>query len=270
MQEVRHQEITDTIQKVKLILQNLHLNTFHKYREAGKEIIASDYKKHKWNSQQRKEALKEWAISQQTFSIMVQLGELSDEEFTNTVSKFPSVHAWANQNKIPIIKPMPLGEFDIIYADPPWKYKIDFLTASPNNHYLVLGTQEICQLQIPTSENAVLFLWATNPLLEDALEVMKAWGFEYKTNVVWIKDKFGTGFYVRGQHELLLIGTKGDAHPPNESNRFSSVVNAEVKEHSEKPEEIYRLIEAMYPDKTYLELFARKQRPKWKSWGNEV
>jgi N6-adenosine-specific RNA methylase IME4 len=133
-----------------------------------------------------------------------------------------------------------------------------------------LKTQEICELQIPTSENAVLFLWATNPLLEDALQVMKAWGFQYKTNIVWVKDKFGIGFYVRGQHELLLIGTKGNVHPPEESNRFSSVVNADVKEHSEKPEEIYNLIEAMYPDKTYLELFARKQRLKWKSWGNEV
>jgi N6-adenosine-specific RNA methylase IME4 len=268
-QKTEQYYIQQIIEKIKEILKQLHLDTFHKYRQAGLEIIASGYKQTKWKFAVQQRALQEWGIGRRTFYYMLELGDMTETEFCNVIAQFPSVFAWANQSKI-TIKPMPLGEFDIIYADPPWKYNIDFLTSSPNSHYPVLGTQEICQLQIPTSKNAVLFLWTTNPFLEDALQVMKTWGFEYKTNIVWVKDKFGTGFYVRGQHELLLIGTKGKAHPPEESNRFSSVVKAEVKEHSEKPEEIYKLIEAMYPDKAYLELFARKQRPNWKSWGNEA
>ena len=97
MQEVKHQEITDTIQKVKQILQNLHLNTFQKYREAGKEIIASGYLKGKWDSQQRKKALEEWAISQWTFSCMSQLGKMREEQFSDVITKFPSVYAWTHQ-----------------------------------------------------------------------------------------------------------------------------------------------------------------------------
>jgi len=107
-------------------------------------------------------------------------------------------------------------------------------------------------------------------MLEEALEVMKAWGFQYKTNLVWVKDRFGLGFFVRGQHELLLVGVKGSVHPPGESNRFSSVLKVPVKKHSEKPEEVYGLIENMYPNARKIELFARKIREGWEAWGLEV
>ena len=90
-QKEKQKQIEEIIKKVKEILKQLHLNTFYKYREAGKEIIASGYDKGKWLSKYKKKAIEEWAISQQTFSIIVQLGELTDEEFTNAVSKFPSV-----------------------------------------------------------------------------------------------------------------------------------------------------------------------------------
>ncbi len=101
--------------------------------------------------------------------------------------------------------PLPYGEYDVIYADPPWK------------HYSVMSDEELRNLKIPTAENAMLFLWPTSPKLKDAIELMEAWGFKYRTSMVWIKDKIGTGYSVRGQHEYLLIGEKGDLPVPNEA-----------------------------------------------------
>jgi ParB/RepB/Spo0J family partition protein len=165
--------------------------------------------------------------------------------------------------------PLPEGEFDVIYADPPWEYYLP-LRGSPDMHYKTMSTEEICRLKIPAAEDAVLFLWATNPKLEDALTVMKAWGFQYKTNMVWVKDRIGTGYYFRGQHELLLVGTKGDMPTPLEEDRPPSVLYAPAGEHSEKPEAVYELIEKMYPNRRYLELFARKRRRGWTAWGDQL
>ena len=167
-------------------------------------------------------------------------------------------------------KPLPEGVFDVIYADPPWKYEVDYLVCSPSQHYQTMSTEAICKIHVPSAEDAVLFLWSTNPMLEDALQVMKAWGFKYKSNMVWVKNKSGVGFFFRGQHELLLVGVKGKIGPPEEHARFPSVLFADVREHSEKPDEVYSIIEKMYPGKKYLELFARKRREGWVSWGLEV
>jgi len=165
--------------------------------------------------------------------------------------------------------PLPEGVFDVIYADPPWEYYLP-LRGSPEMHYPVMSTDEICKLKVPIAENAILFLWATNPKLEDALKVMKTWGFTYKTNMVWVKDRIGTGYYFRGQHELLLVGVKGNVGVPLEENRPPSVLVASVREHSRKPDIVYEIIERMYPNGRYLELFARGKRPNWTSWGIEI
>ena len=165
---------------------------------------------------------------------------------------------------------LPLGEFDVIYADPPWEYYLP-LRGSPDSHYQVMKTDDICALEVPVAtEGSILFLWATNPKLEDALKVIRAWGFEYKTNMVWIKDKQGTGYYFRGQHELLLVATKGKMPTPMEESRYRSVLEAKVTQHSHKPDVVYEIIERMYPNRRYLELFARQKREKWESWGNEA
>jgi len=166
-------------------------------------------------------------------------------------------------------QPLPTGVFDVILADPPWEYYLQ-KRGSTLGHYEAQPIEDICKLKVPSADNAVLFLWATNPKLEDALEVMKAWGFQYKTNLVWVKDKIGTGYYFRGQHELLFLGTKGNMGVPEEQNRPSSVLNAPRTEHSEKPTEVYALIEAMYPVGKYLELYARQKRGGWEPWGNEI
>lgn len=166
-------------------------------------------------------------------------------------------------------KPFPTGTFDIILSDPPWQYDFNLSDrGDPEVHYDTMTVEEIANLPIPSSENAVLFLWATNPKLTDAMYVMEKWGFVYRTNMVWIKDRFGTGYYARGQHELLLIGVKGDIHPPEESNRPSSIINAPVREHSRKPDVVYETIEKMYPNSQRLELFSRNSREGWTSWGS--
>lgn len=163
--------------------------------------------------------------------------------------------------------------FDVIYADPPWKY--DFSKSDSRaieSHYPTMELEEICALNIPAAKNAILYLWATAPKLIEALKVMDAWGFTYKTNMVWIKPTMGMGYYSIGKHELLLIGTRGKMSPPKAQSRYQSVINASRGKHSKKPDIVYDIIEEAYPPTEYklLELFARNKRKGWTSWGNEV
>jgi N6-adenosine-specific RNA methylase IME4/ParB-like chromosome segregation protein Spo0J len=164
--------------------------------------------------------------------------------------------------------------YAVIYADPPWEREPG--TSSPNreieNHYPTMPIEEICALSVAdlATPDAVLFLWATSPLLPQALEVMRAWGFEYKTGMVWVKDSFGTGYWVRSRHEFLLIGKRGDMPHPAPAARPDSVIEAPRREHSRKPDEAYELIERMYPELPKIELFARQARPGWAAWGNQV
>jgi N6-adenosine-specific RNA methylase IME4 len=168
------------------------------------------------------------------------------------------------------IPELPQGQFDVISADPPWDYH-HANRGAPDNHYAVMTDQDIENLQIPSAENAVLFLWAPIAKLPTVLKVMEKWGFDFKTGAVWIKDKIGIGYYFRGQCELLLLGTKGKMPLPQESTRPSQYIIAERNEHSAKPNEVYGMIEQMYPNRKYLELFARKKHSdKWTAWGNEV
>ena len=163
-------------------------------------------------------------------------------------------------------------KYDIIYADPPWKY--DFSKSDSRaieNQYPTMELENICKLKIPGKENSILYLWATAPKLREALQVMKSWEFTYKTNMVWVKDKMGMGYYARGRHELLLIGTKGNGNVPATADRQDSILyGTPGAEHSKKPETVYTIIETCYPNKKYLELFARNTRPGWASWGNEI
>jgi N6-adenosine-specific RNA methylase IME4 len=167
---------------------------------------------------------------------------------------------------------LPEGVYDVIYADPPWKYEFSLSSrGDPEKHYPVMELDQICRLKIPSADDSVLFLWATAPKLSEALIVMDAWGFEYRTNLVWIKDRMGTGFYFRGQHEHLLVGKKGDMPAPPEEARIPSVFEAPRRGHSEKPEIVYDIIERMYPNGRYLELFARNNhRIGWTVWGDEA
>ena len=102
-----------------------------------------------------------------------------------------------------------------------------------------MTTEDICDLEIPSADNALLFLWVTNAHVFDALQVIRAWGFKFVTNFVWVKDKIGLGWYARGQHELLFLARKGKMPHPEDHNRFSTVIKAPRGEHSAKPHVVY-------------------------------
>ncbi len=166
--------------------------------------------------------------------------------------------------------PFPSGVFSVVYADPPWQYSNSGFEQSAASHYPTMAIEDVCALPVPERCNAetVLFLWATSPLLPEAFQVVKAWGFSYKANMIWDKgDAPSIGWFVKTQHEHLLIATReANRHP---SIRPPSVLRVTSTRHSEKPKEIYGIIESMYPG-PYCELFARNTREGWTSWGNEV
>jgi len=161
-------------------------------------------------------------------------------------------------------------KFSVVYADPPWSYNNSGFEMSAEQHYSVMPTDEICAMRVPVADNAVCFMWVTNPLLQDGLRVLKAWGFEYKTNIVWVKERHTAGFYVYGQHEFCLIGVRGGGMTPTDDAKAKSVIHGDNSEHSRKPDIMYEIIEAMYPGGRKLEMFARRRRDGWEAFGNEV
>jgi N6-adenosine-specific RNA methylase IME4 len=141
------------------------------------------------------------------------------------------------------------------------------------NHYGTMDLDAICALPVAqaATPDAVLFLWATSPKLAEAMRVIDAWGFTYRTCMVWVKDKIGMGYYARQQHELLLIATRGELPAPAPANRPASVVVSPRQRHSKKPPVFYTVIERMYPEFRRRELFARDARAGWEPpWGNQV
>lgn len=164
-----------------------------------------------------------------------------------------------------------MKQYQIIYADPPWRY--DFSKSNSRkieNQYPTMSTEEICALAVPSAKDAALYLWATAPKLLESLEVMRAWGFAYKSQAVWDKRKIGMGYWFRGQHEILLVGTKGKFSPPEQGKRVGSVFSYTRGKHSKKPDEIRDLISAWYPTCEKLEMFCRFPAAGWDVFGNQV
>jgi N6-adenosine-specific RNA methylase IME4 len=166
--------------------------------------------------------------------------------------------------------------YAVIYADPPWHFEVyneeSGIERAAGNHYPTMQLSEICALPVGSlaTDAAVLFLWTTAPHLRESFDVLAAWGFVYKTNIVWAKDKIGLGYFVRNQHELLIVAARGGMPSPLPANRPPSVISASRREHSRKPDEAYELIERMYPELPKIELFARSAREGWTAWGNQV
>jgi N6-adenosine-specific RNA methylase IME4 len=162
------------------------------------------------------------------------------------------------------------GSFQLVLADPPWRYDVQ---ETPNrrveNHYPTADLNTIKGHAPNTEKDAVLFLWATAPKLAEAVDVLAAWGFRYVTCAVWDKKKIGMGYWFRGRHELLLVGVKGKPGTTPECERVASVFEEPRGAHSAKPECVYQWIEQAFPDKTKLEMYARKPRKGWVAWGNE-
>lgn len=165
-----------------------------------------------------------------------------------------------------------IGKFPVIYADPPWRYEFaETENREIENHYPTMTIEDICNMDISeiSTDDSVLFMWATSPKLEEALRVINSWGFSYVTCAVWDKEKIGMGYYFRQQHELLLVAKKGNIPAPIPSARIKSVLSYKRGEHSSKPEEFYSIIENMYPEYKKLELFCRSPRAGWSAWGNQ-
>ena len=173
-------------------------------------------------------------------------------------------------------------EFRTILADPPWQFSNRTGKMAPEHkrlcRYTTLTLREICDIPVADAaeSSAHLYLWVPNALLAEGLAVMAAWGFSYKTNIVWNKvrkdgepDGRGVGFYFRNTTELILFGVRGSLRTLAPGRRQVNVIRSMKREHSRKPAEQYDIIEQCSPG-PYLELFARGTRAEWAVWGNEA
>jgi N6-adenosine-specific RNA methylase IME4 len=161
--------------------------------------------------------------------------------------------------------------YEIIYADPPWRYEHAISDSRRiENQYPTMDLEEIKRIEVPSADDCVLFLWATAPKLEESLEVLNAWGFRYRTHLIWDKKVIGMGYWFRSQHEILLVGTKGNISPPIATMRISSIFVEKRREHSQKPDSIRKLIEKWYPEKAKLEMFCRQRHNGWNTQGNQL
>lgn len=162
-------------------------------------------------------------------------------------------------------------KFATIYADPPWQYGNQATRASTDNHYATMSIDELMDMGEQVKElaerDAHLWLWTTTSFLPDAIPLMAAWGFIYKTNMVWIKPQMGIGNYLRVSHEHLLLGVRGSL--TTQANDQMSWIQAGRTEHSAKPAEFRRMVERLSPG-PYLELFGRQQIDGWTVFGNQV
>ena len=173
------------------------------------------------------------------------------------------------------------GPFATIYADPPWRFQNRTGKMAPEHQrllrYPTMTLEGIIELPIArlSAREAHLYLWVPNALLAEGLEVMRRWGFTYKTNLVWYKtrkdggpDGRGVGFYFRNVTELVLFGIRGTMRTMDPGRTQVNLLTSQKREHSRKPDEFYELIERCSPG-PYLELFARRPRDGWTQWGNE-
>lgn len=167
----------------------------------------------------------------------------------------------------------------VLLIDPPWEYEqhgdthdAEVGDRAIEKNYPTVPLEELCRWNIDklVIKDAVMFMWATSPKLVEAIQLGTAWGFTYRTCMVWVKDRIGMGYYARQRHELLLIWTRGKAPTPAPADRPDSVIEAKRGKHSAKPDVIYEIVEGMYPDLPKGELFARKRRAGWLAWGNEA
>lgn len=172
---------------------------------------------------------------------------------------------------------LPEKRYGVIVADPEWRFepysRETGMDRAADNHYPTSATEIIAERDVPSiaADDCVLFLWATVPMLFEAGDVMKAWGFEYKSHAVWDKVHIGTGYWFRNRHEILLVGTKGDIPAPAMGEQFASVLTIARKEHSAKPEQFLEMIEHYFPNVPKIELNRRgPPRLGWDAWGLEA
>ncbi|EYD71787.1 MT-A70 family methyltransferase [Limimaricola hongkongensis] len=168
-----------------------------------------------------------------------------------------------------------MGPFDIILADPPWRFASNSEAKpgrNPRRHYPCMRDEEICALPVArwAAPAALLLMWTTSPMLDRSMAIPRAWGFRYVSSLVWTKDRIGTGYWARNRHELVLICKRGRFDCPRPAPFADSVISGQQREHSRKPDALHAQIDAAWPEARKLELFARQERPGWTAWGNDT
>ncbi len=204
----------------------------------------------------------------------------TEAELRHAVSQFGSWHAIVNEAlpdeeppaSVDELPPLPEGIYRTICADPPWQYGNTSTRGAAEDHYPTMTVEELCVLPVVdwADEQAHLYLWTTNGFLREAFDVLAAWGFEYKTTLVWVKPQIGMGNYFRSSTEYILFGARGGLRTLdcNQRNWFE----AKRGRHSKKPGYFFDLVEKVSPG-PYLEMFARDRRLSerdWSYWGNEA
>lgn len=168
--------------------------------------------------------------------------------------------------------------YDFIMADPPWRFETYSAAGeekSPQAHYATMTLDAIAALPVAdlARTNCLLWLWATAPLMEAQFDIVRRWGFEPKTSGVWVKTTsggkvaFGTGYVLRNAHEPFIIAARGK---PKTARTERSVIMAQIREHSRKPDEAYGSAERLMPYARRADLFSRQRRPGWDGWGLEL
>lgn len=169
---------------------------------------------------------------------------------------------------------LPQGKYRVIYADPPWQYGDKLIDGygPAEHHYTTMTLAELMNLPVYdlSLESSVLFLWATAPMIREALDLANAWGFEYKAQFIWDKVRHNYGHYNSVRHELLLLCTRGSCLPDNNILIDSVQIIERNDKHSSKPNEFRAIIEGLYKVGPYIELFAREKIAGWECWGNEL
>jgi N6-adenosine-specific RNA methylase IME4 len=174
--------------------------------------------------------------------------------------------------------PFPNKKYNIIYSDPAWSYTGNMMNSSATDHYKTMSLQDICNLPVKkiADDNCILFMWVTLPKLNQFMDVIKSWGFEYKsTAFVWVKKNkisnsffMGLGRWTRANPEICVLATKGKIS--RRSNKVRQLQIFPIEQHSKKPDEFRNLIIELCGDLPRIELFARQKTPGWDCWGNEV
>lgn len=169
-------------------------------------------------------------------------------------------------------------KYSVIYADPPWRYERSKVQGAAEKHYPTMSIDELCAMPVPelAAKDCALFLWATFPQLPEALRLIRAWGFRYRTVAfVWLKRNrkspswfYGMGYWTRSNAEICLLATKGK--PKRQSAGVHQFLISPIEQHSKKPDAAREKIVALMGDLPRIELFARQKTPGWDIWGNEL
>jgi len=174
----------------------------------------------------------------------------------------------AKQDRPPVLHIAPLdGTYPTIVIDPPWRYDNRATRGAAEDHYLTMTIAELAELEIPSADDAHLYLWVTNGFLREGFALLDEWGFTYKTTLTWCKPQIGMGNWFRNSTEHVLFAVKGKQ--PTLRNDVPTWFVADRTRHSAKPESFYDLVESCSPG-PFFEMFARRRRFGWEHWGDEA